>query len=534
VTAVGPCGNSQQVCIPVSVYDIPNAVFAAPLSACAGSAATIEYRGNASLAADYEWTFTGGTPSAPAGPGPHQVSWSNAGTYAVSLVVTENGCSSPQSTQIVQVQAPLLAPVINCTATSYTSLLFTWNGVPGAIDYGVRVLTGQTGTQNIRNYFLLENLSPGEIVVIEVTARSGNSCPDVTATLQCSTLSCPTVILALNPVCESAPAFPILIPRYPNLRWSGPGIDPGTGHFHPARAGAGTHYLHYYFEDGSCIYADSTSIDVFSTPALVAQVQAPIWSTTSDGSIDLSVNAATALYSVIWNNGSTADDLQNVPIGTYCVAVRDERNCEKTGCYTISAGTYSLPPVVVMCRGDRATLSVSPQTGATFHWSPTLGLSCTDCPNPTVRINSSYARYQVTATLPDGRFATTSVLVIALPRPFCNSSSLIGQEVEAAIQAAAGSVDLATDEEIAQALKPFTLTDELLIYPNPAQNVLNVLAASPIQAVEVYDFTHWKLLSQAGVEDRLILDVSELPAGQYVVKVYTSTGLQMAKVQVMR
>jgi len=55
----------------------------------------ITYTGNASATATYTWTFDGGAATPGTGQGPQTVSWSTPGMKHVTLLVTENGCTSP-------------------------------------------------------------------------------------------------------------------------------------------------------------------------------------------------------------------------------------------------------------------------------------------------------------------------------------------------------------------------------------------------------------------------------------------------------
>lgn len=50
----------------------------------------------------------------------------------------------------------------------------------------------------------------------------------------------------------------------------------------------------------------------------------------SDGSVDVTISGGTAPYTYTWSNGSTSDDLENVPAGTYVLTVTDANGCEQT------------------------------------------------------------------------------------------------------------------------------------------------------------------------------------------------------------
>ncbi len=59
----------------------------------------------------------------------------------------------------------------------------------------------------------------------------------------------------------------------------------------------------------------------------------------SDGSIDLTINGGTPLYTYAWSNGATTQDLSNVPAGTYNVTVTDLNGCTITSSITLTQPT---------------------------------------------------------------------------------------------------------------------------------------------------------------------------------------------------
>lgn len=90
-------GCSASSTIDVTVNPIPTSDFIIVNAACVNQPVNLNYSGNASSTASYNWVFGNGTLISGSGVGPYSVSWSNPGNALISLVVTENGCVSPQT-----------------------------------------------------------------------------------------------------------------------------------------------------------------------------------------------------------------------------------------------------------------------------------------------------------------------------------------------------------------------------------------------------------------------------------------------------
>ncbi|MBX2928479.1 MAG: gliding motility-associated C-terminal domain-containing protein [Saprospiraceae bacterium] len=261
--------------ITITVHAVPGADFSASGPICLNDASTLTYTGTATAGALYIWNFDGGTANPGTGQGPHTVSWATAGLKTITLTVEENGCTSAQFSQTVQVDAPLTAPTIVCSQPTTTSVTFTWPDVSGATGYTVNVITGQSGTLSGTTY-TVTGLQPEDVVEIEVTATGNTVCGPVSATASCNAAACPVFNLSIAPVADicltaNTAAF--------NLQatvtggsggtgsWSGPGItDAGAGTFNPVTAGPGMHTITYNYTEGPCNASATITINVFATP----------------------------------------------------------------------------------------------------------------------------------------------------------------------------------------------------------------------------------------------------------------------------
>ena len=94
----------------------------------------------------------------------------------------------------------------------------------------------------------------------------------------------------------------------------------------------------------------------------------------SNGSIDLLVQPV-GIYSFLWSNGDTTEDLQSLPAGQFSVTVTDADGCSSIEIFTVQDN--STPPVIsasivhATCGQDNGEvdLSVTPASGNSFLWS---------------------------------------------------------------------------------------------------------------------------------------------------------------------
>lgn len=67
-------------------------------------------------------------------------------------------------------------------------------------------------------------------------------------------------------------------------------------------------------------------------------------------------------------------------------------------------------------------------------------------------------------------------------------------------------------------------------FPNPVVDVLNINYTKNITSAEVYNIVGQKVISKAVNQDKLQVDMSQLPAGSYTVRVGTNEGIKTLKI----
>ncbi len=134
VTITDPNG-CVSTCYKTVVVNVvcPTAVVIKPASNCTGVTGAFSAQ-NQGAGVSYSWTFTGGTPSSATGVGPHNVSWSTAGTKNIALTVSKSGCSNNTQNLTDTVGTNFSVPTISGPRAGFlnTSETFSTSAVSGA------------------------------------------------------------------------------------------------------------------------------------------------------------------------------------------------------------------------------------------------------------------------------------------------------------------------------------------------------------------------------------------------------------------
>ncbi len=119
---------------------------------------------------------------------------------------------------------------------------------------------------------------------------------------------------------------------------------------------------------------------------------------------------------VIWSDGSEEETITVTESGMYSVRVIDPLGCESES-EEIAVTVSPLPMAEageggMICRGDSLQLSAAASTvqGALYQWTPSRGLSCTDCLNPMASPETT-TTYTLTVTTADGCLVRDDVTV---------------------------------------------------------------------------------------------------------------------------
>ncbi len=317
-----------------------------PLAPISSSQATVDVLCNGDATGLIDFNPNGGTM-------PYTFQWSNgssnediqqltAGNYTVTIT-DANNCTLVNTIQIAQPSAPLSSTIIASNALCYQdssgSLQATINGGTSPYTYS---WSNQSSSQNIQSL-------PAGSYQLTVTDAHGCILTEVVS------ISEPQAPVSTNPVivnidCNGNGTGSV------DLQTSG-GTAPytfswsnGSIQEQISNLTAGT-YVYQVTDANQCTFTDSITI---SQPAaaltLTNQTTAVSCYGNATGAIDLSVSGGTPLYSYLWNNGNTNEDLNNLSAGTYTVTVTDANNC-------ISIQTFSInEPVAALSVSDTTSM----------------------------------------------------------------------------------------------------------------------------------------------------------------------------------
>ena len=176
--------------IPLEIRAIPIAAFTTDPLICSSNESTVTFNGSATGSATYNWNFDTGQAMPGTGAGPHQVQWTNAGQYDVSLWIADNGCFSDTFSLTVQVDEPLLPPTLSCTP-DYDNMTVVWSAVTGADNYDLQLPAGVSATALSDTSVAILNLQPGTSLNYTLTALGNTICGPVSVSGSCTTPLCP-------------------------------------------------------------------------------------------------------------------------------------------------------------------------------------------------------------------------------------------------------------------------------------------------------------------------------------------------------
>ena len=351
-------GCSNNTTFAVTINPIPNSLFSITPSVCTGDNVTLTYTGSASASATYTWDFNGGISSGGT-QGPFNVTWNTPGTYNVSLVVAENGCTSIQTLNAV-VNNPIPDAQISATPGlcigEQNTISYSGTSTAGAT-YNWTFGTGTVVSGSGAGPYNVQWAAAGSETVNVTVSQSG--CTD-NASYNVIVNAIPTSLFSLPPsICEGTPF---------NVSYTG-------------TSGVGANFL---WDFGTATVVSGSGVGPYSIVSNVAGSPA----------ISLQVNE---------NGCVSPTTVQNIIIAPYPV---------------VNAGTD-----IAVCSGTVLPIGGPPEANTVYSWNPTTGINNPSISNPSITMENLgtgtiQTTYSVTATSAYGCVSQDAVVLGAHAIPY--------------------------------------------------------------------------------------------------------------------
>jgi len=298
-----------------------------------------------------------------------------AGSHVLSYTYTNSSGCEASGTFNFQILSPVATPVVNCGATTTSTVTFTWGAVAGAASYDIAVAIngGTPASQNTATTsYTQSGLLAGDIVTISVIAVGNAACGNSAAgTATCAASGCPPLTPTINNVLPTycSDEFPFNLAATPTGgTWSGTGVVGGNV-FNPLLANPGVNVISYNYTDPAtgCDYSATASTTV---SVALAQPTITCSSTVNSVTFDWTNLGAGITYDLtIQINGGATLSQNNLPNATYTQ--------------------------LGLSDGDAVSITVIANGVAPCGDSPTATSSCTaqNCPAVAVTINGLAASY---------------------------------------------------------------------------------------------------------------------------------------------
>lgn len=328
-----------------------------------------------------------------------------AGTYTVT-VTDGAGCTDVTTVDIIEPSELLLSTSTivpaNCGANDGSATVDVSGGA-GSYTY--------VWTPNVSSAATASNI-PGGAYAVEVT--DANLCTE-TINLTVPTLGGPSInVLNVSDVtCFGASDGSATIEA------SGGGLpytyswSPSGGTDSLASGLSAGNYTVTVTDNGGCISVENITISE-PTEIIITETIVDENCGQSDGSISLVLSGGTGGYTYLWSpNGETTSSLSGLVGGSYNVTVSDASGCTSNESFVVdqvgSIPVTASPESSTITAGESVQLNAS---GALdYIWTPTGGLSCSDCSNP-VASPTVTTTYIVTGTDASGCTGADTVLII--------------------------------------------------------------------------------------------------------------------------
>jgi PKD repeat protein len=507
LTLTGEGSNGTPVHIRTASVEVvpmapPTADFtASDQSPCEGTA--IDFLDASTGSPDsWDWSFEGGTPATSTSQNPTGILYSTPGLYDVTLTAS-NSAGSNSNTKTDYIEVIVLPPPPAgsgeevCFGESVPDLYADGTDIQWYDDPGLGNVVG-TG-----NYLATGQTNPG--IYTYYATQTVNGCESSPLTITLTIFALPEVGLqAFDPVCIDQPPFVLAGGTPEGGDYTGNGVV--NNMFYPMTAGPGTHEITYTYTDANGCSNDSVQEitvndlpEVYFDPLADVCIDAEAFTLTGG----MPEGGTYAGPGVI--DGMFYPELAGPGLHTITYTYTDEHGCTNSANQTIGVNELPQPdlgPDSSFCAGQSVLLDATTPNALSYEWYP--GGQTT----PTITVDTS-------------GFGIGEHMFIAFVTDInnCTGSDTVMIEFQ-------DCTGIGEAEEISN----------ISIYPNPGQGIftLQLSTEKPLEiniivynnvGVTIYEEDN-RMLS--GTE-KIRIDLSDQPAGIYMLNVYNRNGKWIEK-----
>jgi gliding motility-associated-like protein len=336
------------------------------------------------------------------------------GTNYTFTVTNNDGCTSSASSSVAintvpgAPTAPTAGTVTQPTCAVPTGTIEVAAPLGAQYTYSIDGTTFQAGTT-------FSGLAPGAYTITVLDNTSGCSSVSASTVTIDPVANAPvaTLVSSTSVTCngDSDGALEISTSGGTapyNITW-----NPNVGNSTSVDNLAAGSYTVNITDDNGC--STSATFTVGSPNALLVNgTSTNVLCGIADGTITTAVAGGTVPYTYAWTpNGETTTSLSELAAGTYSVQVTDDNGCTASQNFTLNTiGNLPVnidPSYVEIEAGESVVLTAT--GGDNYVWTPTTGLSCTTCPNPTANPTVT-TTYYVSATDDNGCIGGDSSIVV--------------------------------------------------------------------------------------------------------------------------
>lgn len=335
--------------------DPPTANFNSSSDTACSSGQLDFYDASANGPTSWAWTFEGGVPASSSNASPQNITYNSAGTYDVTLVVTNDGGSDTYTTSITVASGPTIAlspSSISCHDGNDGSITANVTG-SGPYDYN-----WSSGSSSQTS----NGLSTGNYSVM---VTDDNGCTNQASLYMANPDDMNLSLIVDDPLCNGGNDGSIQANASAgnggySYVWNNGDADSNANDLV-----AGT-YSVVVTDGNGCTKTASATIDNPAAIQLTVTSEPTSCPGTGDGSVLANASGGAGGFTYAWSNGLTVNEIDGLPAANYSVVVTDDNGCTANSTVTIESPQEieaQLFDFDIACGGSLGSANIDPIGG---------------------------------------------------------------------------------------------------------------------------------------------------------------------------